>query len=95
LGFAYRHISVKFTPKTRKPSQPKPLPASVKTMADWISMKLHEKGMASFHFAAEMGIATAVVNAWKDGLTRPKASQVREMVSLLGVHRGIQALRHD
>jgi ribosome-binding protein aMBF1 (putative translation factor) len=84
LGFAYRHISVKFTQKTRKPSQPKPLPASVKTMADWIRMKLHEHGMAPHQLGFKMGIAAAVVNGWKDGLARPKPCHVREMVCLLG-----------
>jgi ribosome-binding protein aMBF1 (putative translation factor) len=84
MGFAYRHISVKFTQKTRKPSQPKPLPASVKTIADWIQVKLHEHGMASYHLAAKMGIATAVVNGWKDGAVRPKTYHIREMVAILG-----------
>jgi ribosome-binding protein aMBF1 (putative translation factor) len=87
LGFAYRHISVKFTPKTRKPSQPKPLPASAKTIADWIRVKLHERGMAPFHLAAKMGIATSVVNAWKNGLACPQNRQMREMVTILGTYR--------
>jgi ribosome-binding protein aMBF1 (putative translation factor) len=87
LGFAYRRISVKFTPKTRKPSQPKPLPASVKSVGDWIQVKLHECGMAPYHLAAKMGIATSVVNAWKDGLARPQNRQMREMVTILGLFR--------
>jgi ribosome-binding protein aMBF1 (putative translation factor) len=84
LGFAYRHISVKFTPKTRRQSQPKPLPASVKTMADWIQVKLHENEMAPYHLALKMGIATSVVNAWKYGTMRPKACHIRQMVTILG-----------
>jgi ribosome-binding protein aMBF1 (putative translation factor) len=84
LGFAYRHISVKFTQKTRKPSQPKPLPASVKRMADWIQVKLHEHGMAPYHLAFKMGIASSVMNAWKDGAARPKACHIRDMVRVLG-----------
>jgi hypothetical protein len=70
LGFAYRRISVKFTQNTRKPSQPKPLPTSVKSMADWIQIKLYEQRMAPYHLALKMGIATSIVNAWKDGLAR-------------------------
>ena len=54
---------------------------------DWLSVKLDEKGMASYHLAAKMGIATAVVNAWKDGLTRPQNRQTREMVAILGTYR--------
>jgi ribosome-binding protein aMBF1 (putative translation factor) len=84
LGFAYRHISVKLTQKTKKPSQPKPLPASVKTMADWIAVKLHEKGMAAHQLAFKMGIASAVVKAWKNGKIRPKAHQISDMVRILG-----------
>jgi len=87
MGFAYRHISVKFTQKTRKPPQPKPLPTSVKSMADWISVKLRERGMAPYHLALKMGIATSVVNAWKDGLARPQNRQMREMVTILGSFR--------
>jgi ribosome-binding protein aMBF1 (putative translation factor) len=87
LGFAYRHISVKFTQKTKKPSQPKPLPVKAKTIADWIQVKLRENGMSPFHLGAKMGIATSVVNAWKDGLARPQNRQMREMVSILGTHR--------
>jgi ribosome-binding protein aMBF1 (putative translation factor) len=84
LGIAYRHISVKFTQKTKKPSQPKPLPASVKTIGDWIQVKLQEHGMAPYHLAFKMGIASTLVNAWKDGKAQPKAHHIREMVRLLG-----------
>jgi ribosome-binding protein aMBF1 (putative translation factor) len=84
LGFAYRHISIKLAQKTKTPSQPKPLPASVKTMADWISAKLHEKGMAPHHLAFKMGIASSVVNDWEDGIARPKACHIRTMVKILG-----------
>jgi len=87
LGFAYRHISIKLTPKTRKHSIPKPLPTKVKTVADWIRVKLRENGMSPFHLGAKMGIATSVVNAWKDGLARPQNRQMREMVTILGAYR--------
>ena len=87
LGIAYRHISVKFTPKTKKPSQPKPLPTRVKTISDWIQIKLREHRMAPYHLALKMGIATSVVNAWKDGLARPQNRQMREMMTILGSFR--------
>jgi len=87
LGFAYRHISVKFTPKTWKQPQLKPLPVKVKTVADWIQAKLRENGMSPFHLGAKMGIATSVVNTWKDGLARPQNQQMREMVTILGTYR--------
>jgi ribosome-binding protein aMBF1 (putative translation factor) len=87
LGFAYRHISVKFTLKTTKQPQHKPLPVKVKTRADWIQVKLRENGMSPFHLGAKMGIASSVVNAWKDGLARPQNRQMREMVTILGTYR--------
>jgi ribosome-binding protein aMBF1 (putative translation factor) len=86
LGFAYRHFSIKFASKGRKRAHPNPLPASVKTMADWIQVKLHEHKMAPYHLALKMGIATSVVNAWKDGLARPQNRQMQEMVTILGVY---------
>jgi len=55
-------------------------------MADWISVKLHEHGMASYHLAAKMRIASATVNAWKEDKIKPKVYRVREMVSILGKH---------
>ena len=84
MGFAYRHISVKFTPKARKQPQLKPLAVKVKTIADWIQVKLRENGMSPFHLGAKMGIATSMVNAWKDGLARPQTRQMREMLAILG-----------
>jgi hypothetical protein len=87
LGFAYRHISVKFSLKAGKQPQPNPLPVKVKTMADWILVKLRENGMSPFHLGAKMGIATSEVNAWKDGLARPQNRQMRERVTLLGTYR--------
>ena len=93
LGIAYRHISVKFTQKTRKPSQPKPLPASMKTMADWIAVKLHQHKMAPYHLAFKMGIATSVVIAWKDGTAKPKACHVRHMSAILGLANIVRLIR--
>jgi ribosome-binding protein aMBF1 (putative translation factor) len=93
LGFAYRHISVKFMQKTQKPSQPKPLPASVKTMGDWIQLKLREHGMSPYHLALKMGIATSVVNAWKVGEAWPMACHIRDMVRILGAYRRLPPCR--
>ena len=78
---------MKFTLKTTKQPQPKPLPVKVKTLADWIQVKLRENGMSPFHLGTKMGIATLVVNAWKDGLARPQNRQMREMVAILRTYR--------
>jgi hypothetical protein len=57
-------------------------------MADWIQVKLREHGMAPYHLAFKMGIAAAVISAWKEGTTRPKAFHIREMVAILGTLAG-------
>jgi ribosome-binding protein aMBF1 (putative translation factor) len=59
----------------------------VKSIADWVQVKLRERGIAPYHLATKMGIATATVNAWKNGLTRPQNRQMREMVMILGTYR--------
>ena len=87
LAFAYRHISVRITPKARKQDEPNSLPVKVKTISDWIHVKLRENGMSPFHLGAKMGIATSLVNAWKDGLAGPQNRQMREMVAIFGTYR--------
>ena len=92
MGFAYRTISVKFAPKAKRPSQLKPPPASVKSIGDWIQIKLHEHDMAPHQLGFKMGIAALVVNAWKDGTTRPKPCQIRDMVKILGKYHYQRAI---
>jgi ribosome-binding protein aMBF1 (putative translation factor) len=87
LGFAHRRILVKFTPKAIRQCSAKPLPTSVKTISDWILVKRHEKGLARFHIAVKMGIATRVVKAWEEGITRPDARQLKVLVAFLGQYR--------
>jgi len=43
----------------------------VKTIADWIQVKLHESEMAPYQLGEKMGIAAKVVNAWQGGTARP------------------------
>jgi len=53
-------------------------------MADWISVKLHENGMAAHHLAANMGIASEAVRAWKNCTAKPEVYHVPDMVRILG-----------
>ena len=53
-------------------------------MADWIQVKLREHGMSPYHLTAKMGIATSLVNAWKDGTEQPKSYHIRRMTAVLG-----------
>ena len=56
----------------------------MKTVADWIQVKLHEKGMAAYQLGEKMGIASSLLNAWKNGVARPKAVHMQHMVRILG-----------
>jgi hypothetical protein len=40
--------------------------------------------MAPYHLGAKMGIATSLVNDWKNDVERPKAWHIRPMVEILG-----------
>jgi ribosome-binding protein aMBF1 (putative translation factor) len=84
LGIAQRRISVKFSQKMRKENHAKPLPESIKTLADWIQVKRYEKNLTHGQLAAKMGIATALVRSWEDGTSQPDSEQVKVLAELLG-----------
>ncbi|HEY2083806.1 MAG TPA: helix-turn-helix transcriptional regulator [Verrucomicrobiae bacterium] len=56
----------------------------MKTAVDWIKVKLREHGMALYHLAAKMRIASTLGRAWKRGKVRPDVEQIRAMVNTLG-----------
>jgi ribosome-binding protein aMBF1 (putative translation factor) len=85
LGIAQRQVSIKFSPKTRKQKNAKPLPASIKTIGDLIQVKRMEKNLTPGHLAAKMGIATALVRSWEDGTGQPDNRQLKVLAGLLGV----------
>jgi ribosome-binding protein aMBF1 (putative translation factor) len=76
LGIAQRSIRVKFSHKLRKQRQAKPLPESIKTLADWIRVNRIEKNLTHGHLALKMGIATALVCLWEDGTSQPDERQM-------------------
>jgi hypothetical protein len=59
-------------------------------MADWLSVKLREHRMAPYQLGEKMGIASSLVNGWKEGTARPQARQVRELVAILGKYRAFR-----
>ena len=83
LGIAQRQIRIKFSQKTRKPKYDKPLPDSIKTVADWIQVKRREKNLTPGHLAAKMGIATSFVLSWEDGNSQPDYRQLEALANLL------------
>jgi ribosome-binding protein aMBF1 (putative translation factor) len=88
LGIAQRQISIKFSQKTRKRNNAKPLPASIKKVGDLIQVKRHEKNLTPGHLAARMGIATCLVRSWEDGTIQPENRQLEVLASLLGFDVG-------
>jgi len=84
LGIAQRQVFIKFSQKTRKQNNAKPLPANIKTIGDWIQVKRVEKNLTPGHLAAKMGIATSLVRSWEDGTSQPDSRQLKVLTSLLG-----------
>jgi DNA-binding transcriptional regulator YiaG len=84
LGIAQRSISTKYVHTLRKQRHFKPLPASIKTLGDWIQVKRREKNLTPGHLAAKMGIATALVCSWEDGTGQPDNQQLKVLVNALG-----------
>ena len=93
LGFAHRCISVKFTVKTPNDSRRNPLPASVKTVADWIRVMRDKNGLARYQLGQKMGIASSVLASWEARNVRPPAKQMRTLVTLLGRYSPVAAPR--
>jgi len=95
LGIAQRRISIKFNPKTRNEIHAKPLPESIKTIADWIQVKRHEKNLTHGQLAAKMGIATALVQSWESGTSQPNKSQMTVLANLLGCDVDFDPTKED
>jgi len=83
LGIAQRQIRTKFSQKTRKQRNSKPLPESIKSLGDWIQVKRHERNLTHGQLAAKMGIATALVRPWEDGTSQPDNWQLNVLERLL------------
>jgi ribosome-binding protein aMBF1 (putative translation factor) len=88
LGIAQRQIRIKFSQKTRKQKNYKPLPDSIKTVGDWIQVKRQEKNLTPGHLAAKMGIATALILSWEDGNSKPDSQQMKALASVFGYGAG-------
>jgi DNA-binding transcriptional regulator YiaG len=83
LGIAQRQIRIKYAQKSRKQQRSKPLPTSIRTIADWIQVKRMEKNLTPGHLAAKMGIATALVRSWEHGTGQPNGQQLEVLVKYL------------
>jgi ribosome-binding protein aMBF1 (putative translation factor) len=62
----------------------KPLSASIKTLAEWIQVERLEKGLAPYHLAEKMGIASALVKSWESGECEPDQRQRQMLCSVFG-----------
>jgi DNA-binding transcriptional regulator YiaG len=79
----------------RKQNHAKPLPESIKTVADWIQVKRQEKNLTHSHLAVKMGIATALVRSWEDGTSQPDSVQMNVLVSLFGNDADFDLIKED
>jgi ribosome-binding protein aMBF1 (putative translation factor) len=95
LGIAQRQIRIKFSQKTRKPKNYKPLPESIKSLGDWIQVKRREKNLTPGHLAAKMGIATSLVLSWEDGKSQPDRQQMKALESLFGYNADFDPTKKD
>ena len=84
LGIAQRTIRIKCAQKSRKDPRVKPLPESIKTIADLIQVKRMEKNLTRCHLAAKMGIATSLVCSWESSIRQPDNQQLEILSSILG-----------
>ena len=84
LGIAQRQVSVKYAQKSRKQKLAKALKPKIKTIGDWIQVKRLEKNLTPGHVALKMGIATALVLSWEEGLSQPNQQQIKILEELFG-----------
>jgi DNA-binding transcriptional regulator YiaG len=70
--------------KLRKRKWFKSLPASIKTLGEWIQVRRQEKKLSPYHLAAKMGIATALVQSWESGASDPDDRQRQMLCSVFG-----------
>jgi DNA-binding transcriptional regulator YiaG len=82
LGIAQRRIRIAYDQASTQRKPCKPLPASIKTLGDWIKIKRHQKNLTASHLAAKMGIATPLVQAWETGTCQPDDGQRQMLCSI-------------
>jgi len=83
LGIAQRRIRINYAQTSIQQQRSKSLPASIKTVGDWIQAKRMEKYLTPGHMAAKMGITTALIRSSEDGTGRPDNRQLKVLASLL------------
>jgi DNA-binding transcriptional regulator YiaG len=78
------HIPV---PRIRRKS----LPVNIKTLGDLIHMKRYQENLTLWQLAQKMGITTASVRAWEDGIGQPNGLQIALLTKHLGIAFGERA----
>jgi transcriptional regulator with XRE-family HTH domain len=57
-------------------------------IGDWIQFKRQEKNLTPGHVAAKMGVATALIRSWENGIAQPNRQQFEALVSSFGIQNG-------
>jgi DNA-binding transcriptional regulator YiaG len=81
LGIAQRQIRLKFSQKPRKWHTSSL--DSIKTVGDRIRVKRREKNLTRYHLATKMGISTALIRSWEDGINQPDSRQLEYLTNFL------------
>jgi DNA-binding transcriptional regulator YiaG len=84
LGIAQRHVRIAYVHNSCQKKTFKTLTASIKTLAEWIQVKRHQKNLTAGHLASKMGITTALVSLWESGTCQPDERQREVLSNLLG-----------
>jgi ribosome-binding protein aMBF1 (putative translation factor) len=84
LGIAHRSIRTPYEHKLRKQKGFKPLPASIKTLGEWIQVGRQENRLSPYHLAEKMGIASALVKSWESGECEPDQRQRQMLCGIFG-----------
>ena len=91
MGIAQRQIRVFHTPALPSRNHRKALPTSIQTFGDLIQIKRYEKSLTLWQLAQKMGITTASVRAWEDGIGQPNGQQIAILTKHLGYAFGERA----
>ena len=84
MGIAHRKISRKFTQKSKKQHWIKPLPAEVKTLSDWLQVRLQKAHFSPHHLAMKIGVPACLVKTWILGTAEPNERHREVLAKFFG-----------
>jgi len=80
LGFASRQIRIKISQNDTK--QPIPVQVPSPYSPEWIRAKRAEKYLTPYQLAAKLGIPSALIRSWENGVSVPNKQQYEFLAAL-------------